>query len=280
MRRDSDHDVLAIYICPRPEYFALTAPRRAVSRSYSYRHSVVEMGAGDAEMEVEVDVCGWEHKHACQLALASNPTLLDALRSPMVYVNLLPCQPGAASNTAPPVSWGERMLSAALRMYDRRALAQSYLAHARKDLREQVRGAKNGVEGPRRKKCAIEHCPQPPEPRAHAPGWIGLVENGSFRPFERSCCVVVQIPQRFPRATLRASTPSWRCSAPLSARRHHQRQDSGYDLAGDQCVGRRRGDSETDGGIDQSARAGVSTTAQPARAAAALQRGGWWWRGR
>ena len=58
-----------------------------------------------------------------------------------------------ADRQADETSWGAGMLQTALRTYDPRALAQSYLAHAQKDLREQVEkvpGASGA--GPRRKK--------------------------------------------------------------------------------------------------------------------------------
>ena len=45
----------------------LQPPRRSTSRSYRTG-------------QTEIDVIGWELKHACALALASNPTVLDALR--------------------------------------------------------------------------------------------------------------------------------------------------------------------------------------------------------
>ena len=53
----------------------------------------------------EVDIVGWELKHACTLALGSNPSLLEALASPAVYVNLLPAE-SAGAETA--VGWGAR----------------------------------------------------------------------------------------------------------------------------------------------------------------------------
>lgn len=134
---DSDHDILAIFICNRREYFGLTAPRRATSREYPA-----------ADGQCAIGVYGWELKHACTLALASNPTLLDALRSPFVYVDLLLPVPNDVQHT-----WGRKMLQTAFARYDQRALAQSYLAHAKKDLREQVQRA--GAEGARRKKCAL-----------------------------------------------------------------------------------------------------------------------------
>ena len=53
----------------------------------------------------EVDIVGWELKHACTLALGSNPSLLEALASPAVYVNLLPAETAGAE---PAVGWGGR----------------------------------------------------------------------------------------------------------------------------------------------------------------------------
>ena len=52
-----------------------------------------------------MDIVGWELKHACTLALGSNPSLLEALASPAVYVNLLPAESAGAE---PAVGWGGR----------------------------------------------------------------------------------------------------------------------------------------------------------------------------
>jgi len=77
--------------------------------------------------------------------MASNPTLLDALRGPFVYVDLVPSASAAASAAAAAASsektmggssrgstWGGRMLETAQRTYDPRMLGQAYLAHADK----------------------------------------------------------------------------------------------------------------------------------------------------
>ena len=138
----SDHDIFAIFICDRREYFGLTIPRRAVSREYPAAHGQCAIG-----------VYAWELKHACTLALASNPTLLDGLRSPLVYVDLLLSGPGGNSLSISPDTCGQKMLQLALAHYDQRALAQSYLANAKKDLREQVHRAAD--DGAKRKKCAL-----------------------------------------------------------------------------------------------------------------------------
>ena len=145
----SDHDILAIFVCDRREYFGLSPVRRAASREYPA-----------ANGQCAVGIYGWELKHACGLALASNPTLLDGLRSPMIYVDLILSSPnGLGSDEAvliangPPDTWGHRMLQMALAHYDQRTLAQSYLSNAKKDLHEQVQRC--GGDGPKRKKCAL-----------------------------------------------------------------------------------------------------------------------------
>jgi predicted nucleotidyltransferase len=115
----SDHDIMCIFLCPQSEYFGLTSTRRAVKREYAAGPDIPE-----------VEIMGWELKHALTLARSSNPTMIETLTSPLVYIDLLP----SLSTSAVPVSsWGSQMLGVAMRHYDRRALAKSWLNHAERD---------------------------------------------------------------------------------------------------------------------------------------------------
>jgi hypothetical protein len=85
-----------------------------------------------------------------------------------VYVDLLPSSVvnttasnaggGESNQITQGETWGARMLQTALHTYDPRVLAQAYVAHAQKDLREQVEKVPgqapraDGGGGPRRKK--------------------------------------------------------------------------------------------------------------------------------
>jgi len=141
----SDHDIIAVFVCPRKEYWQIGAIRKAVRKDYTL---TLEDGA-----KTNVDIMGWEVKHACQLALGSNPTLLEALRCPatQVYIDMLP-----KSESPEQVSWGQRLLATATETYDLRSLAQSALNHANRDHAANI--AKAGAMGkgaPRKKYLMI-----------------------------------------------------------------------------------------------------------------------------
>ena len=66
---DSDYDVRFVYVPRLPWYLAVDAGRDVIERPISG----------------ELDVGGWELRKALQLLRDSNPTLLEWLRSPIVY---------------------------------------------------------------------------------------------------------------------------------------------------------------------------------------------------
>ena len=74
----SDCDVCAVFVMRRRKYFQLSAPRSTLRAAYAPADG---SGAGG-----EVTICAYEARHACSLLAESNPTLVEALRSPLVYV--------------------------------------------------------------------------------------------------------------------------------------------------------------------------------------------------
>lgn len=67
---DSDYDVRFLYVHPPEWYLRVEAPR-----------DVIELPIDD-----ELDVCGWEWRKALGLLKGANPTLIEWLDSPVVYL--------------------------------------------------------------------------------------------------------------------------------------------------------------------------------------------------
>lgn len=67
--RDSDYDVRFIYVHERDWYLSIEEKR-----------DVIEEPVND-----ELDICGWDLRKALQLLRKSNPSLLEWLKSPIVY---------------------------------------------------------------------------------------------------------------------------------------------------------------------------------------------------
>lgn len=73
---------------------------------------------------------GWEAGHAASLACKSNPSVLESLLSPLVYVDMVMTEGDA--------TWRERMLTVADVHFDRRALAKSWLRHAEGNFKQYI----------------------------------------------------------------------------------------------------------------------------------------------
>ena len=68
---DSDYDVRFVYVRPRDWYLSINLERRDDTI--------------DPPLEDDIDLHGWDLRKALQLFRAANPTLLEWLRSPLVY---------------------------------------------------------------------------------------------------------------------------------------------------------------------------------------------------
>lgn len=66
---DSDYDVRFVYVHRLPWYLTVDAGRNVIEQPISG----------------ELDICGWELRKALGLLADSNPTLLEWLRSPILY---------------------------------------------------------------------------------------------------------------------------------------------------------------------------------------------------
>eukprot|EP01051_Picozoa_sp_SAG22_P001686 SAG22_NODE_69_length_22779_cov_71.088139_10_plen_391_part_00 len=109
----SDHDIVAIFVKRRREYFSLRPPDSAARRQFAGREACPD-----------VDITGFEARHAIGLAAAHNPTLLEAVHSPLVYRDL------GGGDDAGGASWRARMQACAAKHADRRVFAKGLLSHA------------------------------------------------------------------------------------------------------------------------------------------------------
>ena len=73
-RADSDLDVLAVFALPLEEMLSSRPVRKAL-----------KLSLGGGEGPTELTVSALEARHACTLLATSNPTMYEALRSPLVY---------------------------------------------------------------------------------------------------------------------------------------------------------------------------------------------------
>ncbi|MBF5005080.1 nucleotidyltransferase domain-containing protein [Diaphorobacter caeni] len=106
---DSDYDVRFVYVHKLDWYLRTDA-----------RRDVIELPISD-----ELDVSGWELRKALQLMRASNPVLLEWLRSPVVYREER--------------AWAERLHALSTRHYSPVRAHHHYLSMARKTMRAHLR---------------------------------------------------------------------------------------------------------------------------------------------
>ena len=107
---DSDYDVRFVYVNRLPWYLSIDADRDVIERPISG----------------ELDINGWDLRKALQLMRESNPTLLEWLRSPIVYRHAGP--------------WAERLRVLAEEVFSPMRGYHHYVSMARKNLREHLYG--------------------------------------------------------------------------------------------------------------------------------------------
>lgn len=115
----SDHDVKLVFVLRRSEYFGLREPARTFSRSFP--------AAGGM---AQVDVSGWEARHACKLFAQSNPTILHVLYSPVVFVTS---------------QWTQKLQAAAKDTTDWQKLTFAWLQHGRQNFQTYIRSVKRPI---------------------------------------------------------------------------------------------------------------------------------------
>ena len=105
---DSDYDVRFVYVHRLPWYLAVEPGRDVIEQPISG----------------ELDVGGWDLRKALQLLRDSNPTLLEWLRSPIVYRQ--------------DAAWTDRFRTLAERGFSQVRGYHHYVSMARKNLREHL----------------------------------------------------------------------------------------------------------------------------------------------
>lgn len=106
---DSDYDVRFVYVHRLPWYLRTRSGR-----------DVIEL-----PVSAELDVSGWELRKALQLMQASNPVLLEWLRSPAVYCSV--------------AAWVPRLRELALQSFSPVRGYHHYLSMARKTMKNHLR---------------------------------------------------------------------------------------------------------------------------------------------
>lgn len=111
--RDSDHDVHVIFVLHRSAYFGLNEPIQKFRRSFP--------ATGDVS---QVDVSGWEVRHACRMLAQSNPSVLHLLHSPIRFRV---------------TRWTEQLQEVARQTLDKSALALAWVNHGRQNYQEFIK---------------------------------------------------------------------------------------------------------------------------------------------
>lgn len=108
----SDHDVKCIFVHPRREYFGLKSLGR------HFKHVFPRAIAG-----ADLEISGWEARHAVKMLSENNPAILGVLRSPYVFIDL---------------GWGNRLKEAAVDGYDRKKLTHHWKCHGERNFQDYI----------------------------------------------------------------------------------------------------------------------------------------------
>uniref|UniRef100_A0A7S2L158 Nucleotidyltransferase n=1 Tax=Zooxanthella nutricula TaxID=1333877 RepID=A0A7S2L158_9DINO len=103
----SDHDVHVIFVLHRSAYFGLHEPMHKFRRSFPAEGNMAQ-----------VDVSGWEVRHACRLLAQSNPSVLHMLFAPVEFKA---------------TQWTNRLREASSHSVDISALALAWWKHGRQN---------------------------------------------------------------------------------------------------------------------------------------------------
>jgi predicted nucleotidyltransferase len=112
MHQGSDHDVHVIFVLRRSEYFGMHEPMQKFSRSYP--------PTGDM---AQVDISGWEARHACRLLSEGNPSVLHVLHSPVEFKT---------------TCWTQLLRETVNRTLNRQLLALAWWKHGRQNFLEYI----------------------------------------------------------------------------------------------------------------------------------------------
>lgn len=108
----SDYDIKCIFVQPRSSYFGLK------SSATTFKHHFAAAVAG-----LDVEISGWEARHALQLLSEDNPTVLGLLLSPVIYVG---------------EEWRHRLREVAEKTSNRQRLMHHWYNHARRNYQSYI----------------------------------------------------------------------------------------------------------------------------------------------
>ncbi|CAE7683782.1 ycgL [Symbiodinium pilosum] len=117
----SDYDIKCIFVQPRSSYFGLK------SSATTFKHNFAGAAGGS-----DVEISGWEARHALQLLSEDNPTVLGLLLSPVVFVG---------------EEWRVRLQDAVQKHSNRQRLMYHWYSHARRNYQSYILNS----ESPQRK---------------------------------------------------------------------------------------------------------------------------------
>jgi len=109
----SDHDVHVIFALPRSAYFGLHEPMQKFRRSFPATGYLSQ-----------VDISGWEVRHACRMLAQSNPSTLHVLHSPVEFAT---------------TRWSQRLRCTARQMLNKPALALAWWKHGRQNYQDFIK---------------------------------------------------------------------------------------------------------------------------------------------
>ena len=149
----SDSDVTALFCHPLSRYLSIRPP--ATAMRLSTKGGSGDEGCGGSCQDV--DVRGMEVRHAFELLVASNPSLLEAFCSPIVYRQVPHGEGGGELELCRP-----RAIRTAIgEHYDRAALVQSWTNHAKYNYGAYIKRRQGGEQALKEPRNKYLHCIRP-----------------------------------------------------------------------------------------------------------------------
>ncbi|CAJ1445009.1 unnamed protein product [Effrenium voratum] len=111
----SDHDIKCIFVHPRDAYFGLK------SMATTFKRQFAGAAAGD-----DVEISGWEARHAMQLLAEDNPAVLGLLLSPIIFLG---------------EEWRARLEDMASKLFSRQRLMYHWYNHGRKNFQSYIKSS-------------------------------------------------------------------------------------------------------------------------------------------
>jgi len=110
----SDHDIKCIFVHPREAYFGLR------SLAATFKHQFPSAAGGS-----DVEISGWEARHALQMLAEDNPTVIGLLSSPAFIGEV----------------WREKLHKMAMKLVNRERLMFHWFNHSRRNFQSYIKSA-------------------------------------------------------------------------------------------------------------------------------------------